>query len=126
MNLSVSPRAVLSWLCVASSAAGSPAPVQHLVPSYQYEQTLVAATDMDAGNYLAFPVTVRLNDTEILVAYKRGFSHAFDREASFDLLRLNSATERSQGQLPALRRDNLNLQNGEFVRFANGEIACYV
>jgi hypothetical protein len=116
------------WMTSFASclAAETAAPVQHLVPSYQYEQTLVAAADMDGGSYLAFPVTVRLSDTEILIGYKRGFTHAFDREATFDLVRLNSATERFQRQSPALRRENLNLQNGEFVRFANGDIACYI
>ncbi len=106
--------------------AGSIRAVEHLVPFYQYTQTLVAAEDMDGGRYLAFPITVRLDENEILVGYKRGYSHAFDREADFDLLRLNPGTERIRRLLPPLHRDQLNLQNGEFVRFGNGDIACYI
>ncbi len=102
------------------------AEVEHLVPAYHYTQTLVAAEEMKGGKYLAFPVTQRLEDGEILIGYKRGFSHAFDHEADFDLLRLDPVTERALPQLPALHRANLNLQNGEFVRFANGDIACYL
>lgn len=99
--------------------------VESLVPFYQYTQTLVAAEARDGGSYLAFPITVRLNEREILVGFKRGHSHAFDREADFDLLRLDSATGRVRPQ-PPLHRDNLNLQNGEFVRFGNGDISCYI
>lgn len=105
---------------------GRGADVRHLVPVYQYTQTLVAAEDMDERRYLAFPVTVRLDDGEILVGYKRGFAHAFDRFADFDLLRLDPRTERVRRQEPALHRDRVNLQNGEFARFANGDIACYI
>jgi hypothetical protein len=105
------------------SAAGA---VEHVVPFYQYKQTLVAATEMDGGKYLAFPITVRLSEDEILVGYKRGFAHAFGREADFDLLRLNPVSERVRRQTPSLHRAGLNLQNGEFVRFANGDIACFV
>lgn len=112
-----------AWLAVA---AGWAADVRHVVPVYQYAQTLVAAEDMDERRYLAFPVTVRLDDGTILAGFKRGYAHAFDREASFDLLRLDPRTQRVRRQEPPLHRAGVNLQNGEFVRFANGDIACYV
>lgn len=115
--------AALACLSPGAAQAGG---VTHVVPSYHYEQTLVAAAEMEGGRYLAFPVTLRLSDTELLVGYKRGFAHAFDREADFDLLWLNPVTERVRRQLPALHRDNVILQNGEFVRFGNGDIACYI
>ena len=102
------------------------ADVRHVVPVYQYVQTLVAAEDMDERRYLAFPVTVQLDDGAILVGFKRGYAHAFDREASFDLLRLDPRTQRVRRQDPPLYRAGVNLQNGEFVRFANGDIVCYI
>ena len=111
--------------CLLLGSAHS-ATVEHMIPSYHYEQTLVAAEDMDGGKYLAFPVTLRLSDTELLVGYKRGFSHAFDREADFDLLWIDPVAQRVRRQLPALHRDNVILQNGEFVRFGNGDISCYI
>jgi len=108
--------------CLVPDVAG----VEQIHPTYQYTHTLVAAADLDGGQYLAFPVTVRLSESEILVGYKRGVAHAFDRGADFDLLRYNPLTERARQQRPALHRPKINLQNGEFVRFANGDIACYI
>lgn len=105
---------------------GARADVPQLVPAYRYEQTLVAAEDGNDRRYLAFPVTQGLDDGSILVGYKRGYAHAFDREATFDLLRLDLKTQRGHRQEPPLHRPALNLQNGEFVRFGNGDIACYI
>jgi hypothetical protein len=105
--------------------AAEPA-VPMLVPYHHYQQTLVAAQEMEKQRYLAFPVMVRLGAEDLLIGYKRGYGHAFDKEADFDLIHYNPVTERLLPQRASLHRDNVDLQNGEFVRFANGDIACYV
>ncbi len=115
-----------AFLGSLAANVGHTAEVRQIVPVYQYAQTLVAAEDMDERRYLAFPVTVSLADGDILIGYKRGYAHAFDREATFDLLRLNPSTQRARREAPPLHRAGINLQNGEFVRFGNGDIACYL
>lgn len=111
-----------SLLPVAAAAA---APVEQRVPFHQHTQTLVAAEDQEVRKYLAFPITLVLGEDDVLVAYKRGFAHAFDAESSFDLARYHPRTERLRPQ-GALGRPANNFENAEFVRFANGDIACYI
>jgi len=125
------PLVVQAFLTSLLGLALSPvapllADVPELVPYYQYAQTLVAGQEMDAQHYLAFPVMVRTGTEELLIGYKRGFSHAFDKEADLDFIRFNPVTERLCPQRTSLHRDHVNLQNAEFVRFGNGDIACYV
>ncbi|MBM3860021.1 MAG: exo-alpha-sialidase [Verrucomicrobia bacterium] len=118
---------VILTFALLGTVIGASAPaVPELVPYHHYVQTLVAGQDMDAQHYLAFPIVTRLGPEELLIGYKRGYSHAHDKEADFDLIRFNPATERLNPQRASLHRDNVNLQNGEFVRFGNGDIACYI
>jgi hypothetical protein len=120
-------HALFSILIVLAPLARAAAPaVPLLVPYHQYTQTLVAAQDMEKQRYLAFPVMTRLGPEELLIGYKRGYGHAFDKEADFDLIRFNPVTERLSGARASLHRDKVDLQNGEFVRFGNGDIACYI
>ena len=111
-------------VAVIHEARGS-SPLRHLVPAYQYTQTLVASEDMEVRKYLCFPIAIRLGESDVLIAHKRGFSHAFDAESSFDLVRYDPLTERSKPQ-GSLYRPNSNFENAEFVRFANGDISCYI
>jgi hypothetical protein len=118
--------AVLVSVSLVSTAEPASPSVPTLVPYYQYVQTLVAAQEMEKQHYLAFPVMTRLGADDLLIGYKRGYGHAFDKEADFDLIHFNPVTERLSPQRASLHRDNVDLQNGEFVRFGNGDIACYL
>jgi hypothetical protein len=112
----------LLLLCLTLSAADLPP----LIRYYKYVQTLVASADLDDKNYLMVPVLLRLGSPDVLLGYKRGYSHSNDREADFEILHLNPATQRVSPDKIDLHHPELNFQNGEFARFANGEIACYL
>jgi len=88
-----------------------------VVPATKSVHTLVSD-----GDYLAFPALLDLGG-EILVSYKRGRSHAADAGATQDLLRLDKAagTPLANGPLAAVPDEIM--QMGEWVRFANGDIA---
>jgi hypothetical protein len=112
-------------VAVGPGARVAAAVVEQMVPLYQHTETVVASEDMEERKYLAFPITLRLGPTDLLIAYKRGYSHAFDAESSFDLVRYNPATQRHTRQAPLFRPKN-NFENAEFVHFPNGDIACYI
>lgn len=66
-----SSATLLRFLLAAAAGAvaeAAPAPsVEHPVPACHYEQTLVAAEDMEGGKYLAFPITPHLSGTELRI-----------------------------------------------------------
>lgn len=88
--------------------------------SAQETQTLSSGDD-----YLAFPTLIELGD-EVLVSYKRGKSHAADVGATQELMRLEKATGKvlSTGTLAEVKGEIM--QMGEWVRFANGDVANYI
>lgn len=88
--------------------------------SAQETQTLASGDD-----YLAFPTLIELGD-EVLVSYKRGKSHAADVGATQELMRLEKATGKvlSTGTLAEVNGEIM--QMGEWVRFANGDVANYI
>jgi hypothetical protein len=77
------------------------------------------------GDYLAFPAVLDLG-TEVLVSFKRGKSHAADAGAAQDLMRIETSSGKvtATGTLAAV--DNKIMQMGEWVRFANGNVANYI
>lgn len=88
--------------------------------SAQETQTLASGDD-----YLAFPTLIELGD-EVLVSYKRGKSHAADAGATQELMRIEKATGKvlSTGTLAEVKGEIM--QMGEWVRFANGDVANYI
>src|SRR5688572_14721020 len=99
--------------------------VPQVVPAYKKTQVLVAAASQGDWPYLAFPALFDLGD-DVLVAYKRGKAHAYDVGAGLDLIRLNTATQTVDGPKSLVQVDGQIMQMGEWVRFANGDLACYV
>ena len=90
------------------------------VLSAQEIRTLASGDD-----YLAFPTLIELGD-EVLVSYKRGKSHAADAGATQEMMRLDKATGQvlSTGTLAEVKGEIM--QMGEWVRFANGDVANYI
>lgn len=76
-------------------------------------------------DYLAFPAVVELGD-EVLVSFKRGKAHAADSGASQDLLRLDKASGNVLSTGTLAKVEGEIMQMGEWVRFANGDIANYI
>lgn len=90
-----------------------------LLPA-QEVHTLASGED-----YLAFPAVVELAE-EVLVSFKRGKSHAADSGATQDLLRLEKASGRVLGSGTLAKVEGEIMQMGEWVRFANGDVANYI
>jgi hypothetical protein len=107
---------------VGWSGAAEPA----VIPKYKAVQTLVDSTLLAEKKYPAFPVLLPLGETNLLIGLKRGDSHATGDEAAFELLHFNPTTRRVSPDRTVLRQPKVILQNGEFVRFGNRDIACYL
>jgi hypothetical protein len=123
MNRPFSPPVALAamlmlWPCLSSA---QPA----VVPAHKSIHTLASSAETPATPYLAFPSLVQL-DGEILVSFKRGRSHAGDTGAALDLLRLDAATGRVKGRSTLAQVDGQIMQMGEWVRFANGDVANFI
>ncbi|MEZ5385239.1 MAG: hypothetical protein R3F13_06975 [Prosthecobacter sp.] len=100
----------------------------HCVSSAQESfQPLKKSTHILASgdDYLAFPAVLDLG-AEVLVSFKRGRSHAADAGAVQDLIRSEKASGKvlSRGTLAAVEDEIM--QMGEWVRFANGDIANFI
>lgn len=108
---------------VARSAETTDVP--QVVPVYKKTQVLVAAASQGQWPYPAFPAIADLGN-DVLVSYKRGKSHAYDVGAGLDLIRLNTATQAVDGPKSLVQVDGQIMQMGEWVRFANGDTACYI
>ncbi|MDA0347318.1 MAG: hypothetical protein O3C20_07935 [Verrucomicrobia bacterium] len=107
------------------SASPKTQKTESLVPYYKYTQTITASADLDDKNYVMDPFIMPVEQGEMLIGYKRGYAHLTDQEAVTEILRYNPATERIVDRT-ALRRPGIIFQNGEFTRYANGDIACFI
>ncbi len=94
------------------------------VPEYKKETVL---SDMrgEVQPYLAFPALLDLGD-DILVSYKRGKAHAADPGAFLEMLRLDGGSGAVKERKNIAALDGQIMQMGEWVRFANGDIASYI
>lgn len=97
-----------------------------LYPKYNLTQTLVASSDFDSANYLAFPSILRLNKDEILISFKRGTSHGRDQEAALEMIFFNTKNNRIEDQKTLAKDMGLIHQMGEWVRFPDGTIGLYI
>lgn len=100
----------MKLLFLHSLLLGSLLPAQEL-------HTLASGED-----YLAFPAVIDLGD-EVLVSFKRGKSHAADVGARQELMRLDKVSGRALATDTLAVVDGEIMQMGEWVRFANGEVA---
>lgn len=86
----------------------------------QTVQTLASGED-----YLAFPAVIEAGN-EVLVSFKRGKSHAADSGATQDLLRLDKTSGNVLSSTTLAKVEGEIMQMGEWVRFANGDMANYI
>lgn len=110
----------------ATSALAAPAIAPRL-PKPLHERVLVSSKDPANGDapYLAFPAVLDLG-REVLISYKHGRSHGSDPSANLDLVRYDPVGGKtSTPQIIAQLPDRI-MQMGEWVRFANGDIASYI
>lgn len=106
-------RDTMKRFIIGLTLLAAPLPAQEI-------QTLASG-----DNYLAFPTLIELGD-EVLISYKRGKSHGADVGATQELMRLEKATGKvlSTGTLAEVEGEIM--QMGEWVRFANGDVANYI
>ncbi len=86
---------------------------------------LARSSQTPATPYLAFPTALDLGD-ELLVAFKRGRSHAGDVGATIHSLRLEKRSGRQLAEMTLAEIPAEIMQMGEWVRFPAGDIASYV
>jgi hypothetical protein len=86
---------------------------------------LAASSQTPSTPYLAFPTALDLGD-ELLVAFKRGRSHAGDVGATIHSLRLDKRSGRQLAEMTLAEIPTEIMQMGEWVRFPAGDIANYV
>jgi hypothetical protein len=94
------------------------------VPEYKKE-TVLSDRRGEVQPYLAFPALLDLGD-DILVSYKRGNAHAADPGAFLEMLRLDGCSGAVKECKNIAALDGQIMQMGEWVRFANGDIASYI
>lgn len=75
--------------------------------------------------YLAFPALLDL-DSEVLVSFKRGKSHAADPGAVLDLLSIDGRTGKVTPRRRIAEVAGEIMQMGEWARFPDGSIANYI
>jgi hypothetical protein len=86
---------------------------------------LADSSQTPATPYLAFPTVLDVGD-EVLVAFKRGRSHAGDAGATIHSLRLDKLSGRQLAEMTLAAVPTEIMQMGEWVRFPAGDIANYV
>lgn len=86
---------------------------------------LARSSQSPAETYLAFPTVLDLGD-ELLVAFKRGRSHAGDTGATIRSLRLEKLSGKKLAELTLAEVPTEIMQMGEWVRFPAGDIANYI
>jgi hypothetical protein len=86
---------------------------------------LARSSQTPSTPYLAFPTVLDLGD-ELLVAFKRGRSHAGDVGATIHSLRIDKRSGRQLAEMTLAEIPTEIMQMGEWVRFPAGDIVNYV
>ncbi len=95
-------------------------------PSYKAEQILVRSDDLEDKQYLAFPITLRVSRSEILISFKRGYKHAHDKESDWQLIRLNPLTNEVTSPVNITKRKGVVHENGEWFEHEDGTIDLFI
>lgn len=97
-----------------------------IIPRMKTTQTLISSRDLSERPYLAFPSLVHTPDGHVLVSFKRGWAHTGEGGADLDMFRFNPHTNEVSDHRTLVHVDNRVTQMGEWVTFANGDIANYI
>ncbi|MBH54280.1 MAG: hypothetical protein CMI18_08025 [Opitutaceae bacterium] len=95
-------------------------------PSYKSEQVLVRSDSLEDKKYLAFPITLRISNYEILISFKRGDRHAGDKEAIWSIIRFNTITNEVSPLTTITEREGVVHENGEWFEYENGTIDLFI
>ena len=83
------PHYTVFCLLAFLSVAFKPISATPRGPKFLVEETLVSYSESSRQNYLAFPAIVETGESEVLVSYKRGDSHARDLGAVLEIILIN-------------------------------------
>ncbi len=97
-----------------------------LVPAFRNEHVVASYRGKLKNDYVSFPAVLRTGENEILLSYKRGYSHAFDPGATLEFVRYDlESGETLQGPTRIGMVDRV-MQMGEWIRFPNGTIGTFI
>ena len=115
----------LGWVFTGLTLLAADAPMNPILVRPKVTQILAASAETPDRPYLAFPATLDLGD-ELLVSFKQGYAHAGDLDAKLAWLRLEKGTCRVTPRGTLAHVPGQIMQMGEWVRFANGDVASYI
>jgi len=95
-------------------------------PSYKSRQILVRSDLLEDKQYLAFPITLRTSNSEILISFKRGYKHAHDKESVWQVIRFNTITTEVSQPMTITEREGVIHENGEWVEYEDGTIDLFL
>ncbi len=95
-------------------------------PSYKAEQILVRSDKLEDKQYLAFPITLRVSLSEILVSFKRGYKHAHDKESDWQMIRFNPITTEVSSPVTITERKGVVHENGEWFEHEDSTIDLFI
>lgn len=98
-------------------------PPKQISFSYRKTQILFGVTN-SGKKYCAFPSTIKLNDSTVLITFKQGFSHYKDT-GQIDLIRYNPITNKVISER-VIYKTKFNNQNPEIIKMPNGDIVIYI
>ncbi|RKX34044.1 MAG: hypothetical protein DRP71_08380 [Verrucomicrobia bacterium] len=90
------------------------------------EQILVRSDSLEDKQYLAFPISLRISDSEILVSFKRGYRHARDNESVWQVIRFNPITTEVSPPATITERRGVIYENGEWIMLEDGTIDLFL
>ncbi len=97
-----------------------------ILPYYKTQEILIRAAEQKTLPYVKAPHILFLDENNVLIAYKRGTRHNTEPAADWEMFRYNPTTGTISDRKIVAHLDGFTIQNGEFVRFANGDIGLYV
>ncbi|TAM96742.1 MAG: exo-alpha-sialidase [Chitinophagaceae bacterium] len=97
---------------------------QQIFFHFRKTQILFNANILNGRKYCAFPSTVKLNDSTVLISYKRGYAHYKDT-GFVGLIRYDPRIMKVISRGP-IYKTKYNNQNTEILKMPNGDVVIYV
>ena len=116
----------LAFLLSSSLFAAEPTNSVPDTPEFKIEETIVTYREKLANDYVAFPAVLRTGENEILLSYKRGYSHARDPGATLEIGRYDLDRGVFIQEPIQIGMPNRVMQMGEWIRFPNGTLGTFI
>ncbi|MBD2846633.1 exo-alpha-sialidase [Paenibacillus sp. IB182496] len=107
-------------------AASAPAADAAPTPTYKHEQVLADGDALASKTFLAFPTIVKVDDSRVVISYKRGDQHSHDSSALLETMVFNPATGTVVSVTATDSTAAVVNQNPELVQMPGGTLVNYV